>query len=106
MSLQDLSLAERGAVPGLNPARADIIVAGLAVMAEVMARVEAREVVVSAYGIREGLLLETARVTPTVADPGEARARSVRELAERSHYEAPHAHHVQAARPAALRRHR
>jgi exopolyphosphatase / guanosine-5'-triphosphate,3'-diphosphate pyrophosphatase len=70
-------------------------VAGLAVVAEVVARVEAREVVVSAYGIREGLILETARVAPTVADPGEARARSVRELAERSHYEAPHAHHVQ-----------
>jgi exopolyphosphatase / guanosine-5'-triphosphate,3'-diphosphate pyrophosphatase len=95
-ALQDLSMVERAAVPGLNPARADIIVAGLAVVAEVVARVEAREIVVSAYGIREGLLLETARVTPTVADPGEARARSVRELAERSHYEAPHARHVQA----------
>jgi exopolyphosphatase / guanosine-5'-triphosphate,3'-diphosphate pyrophosphatase len=94
-ALEDLPLAERAAVPGLNPARADIIVAGLAVIAEVVARVEAREIVVSAYGIREGLLLETARVRPTVADPGEARARSVRELAERSHYEAPHAQHVQ-----------
>jgi exopolyphosphatase/guanosine-5'-triphosphate,3'-diphosphate pyrophosphatase len=95
-ALQDFSMVERAAVPGLNPARADIIVAGLAVVAEVVARVEAREIVVSAYGIREGLLLETARVRPTVADPGEARARSVRELAERSHYEAPHARHVQA----------
>lgn len=93
--LQDLTLAERAAAPGLNPARADIIVAGLAVIAEVMARVEAREVTVSAYGIREGLLLETARVAPTVADPGEARARSVLELAERSHFETPHAHQVQ-----------
>ena len=94
-ALQDMPLEERGTVPGLNPARADIIVAGLAVIAEVIARVEAREVAVSAYGIREGLLLETARVAPTVADPGEARARSVRELAGRTHYEAPHAHQVQ-----------
>jgi exopolyphosphatase / guanosine-5'-triphosphate,3'-diphosphate pyrophosphatase len=93
-ALQDMPLEERGTVPGLNPARADIVVAGLAVIAEVIARVEAREVAVSAYGIREGLLLETARVAPTVADPGEARARSVRELAERTHYEAPHAHQV------------
>jgi exopolyphosphatase/guanosine-5'-triphosphate,3'-diphosphate pyrophosphatase len=93
--LEDLSMVERAAVPGLNPARADIIVAGLAVVAEVVARVEAREIAVSAYGIREGLLLETARISPTVADPGEARARSVHELAERSHYEAPHARHVQ-----------
>jgi len=93
-ALEDMPLAERAAVPGLNPARADIIVAGLAVVAEVVARVEAREIIVSAYGIREGLLLETARVSPTIADPGEARARSVRVLAERSHYEAAHAHHV------------
>jgi exopolyphosphatase / guanosine-5'-triphosphate,3'-diphosphate pyrophosphatase len=93
--LQDMSVDERAAVPGLNPARADIIVAGLAVSAEVLARVEARDVTVSAYGIREGLLLETARIAPTVADPGEARERSVREFAERSHYEQPHARQVQ-----------
>jgi exopolyphosphatase/guanosine-5'-triphosphate,3'-diphosphate pyrophosphatase len=30
-----------------------------------------------------------------IADPGEARERSVRELAERSHYEVPHAANVQ-----------
>jgi exopolyphosphatase / guanosine-5'-triphosphate,3'-diphosphate pyrophosphatase len=93
--LQDMSVEERAAVPGLNPARADIIVAGLAVAAEVLARVEARDVTVSAYGIREGLLLETARVAPTIADPGEARERSVREFAERSHFEEPHARQVQ-----------
>ena len=50
---------------------------------------------VSGYGIREGLLLESARVAPVVADPGAARERSVREFAERCHYEAPHAQHVQ-----------
>lgn len=93
--LQGMSPSERQTVGGLSPARADIIVAGLAVAAEVMARIEAREVVVSAFGIREGLLLQAARVEPTVADPGEARLRSVIELAERSHYEAPHAQRVQ-----------
>lgn len=94
-ALQDMTLAERVAVPGLNPQRADIIVAGLAVVAEVVARVDARDVLVSAYGIREGVLLEAARVTPTIADPGEARARSVGELAERSHFDAAHGAHVQ-----------
>ena len=93
--LQEMTPAERLHVPGLNPGRADIIVAGLAVAAEVMGRVEARELQVSAYGIREGLLLETARVVPTVADPGEARERSVRAFAERCHYEEPHSRHVQ-----------
>jgi len=46
-------------------------------------------------GIREGILLETARVVPAPADPGEARERSVRELAERTHYEEQHSKHVQ-----------
>src|SRR5205085_5669217 len=35
-----------------------------------------------------------ARVEPRVDDPGEARERSVREFAERCHYEAPHAQQV------------
>ena len=86
---------ERRNVEGLNADRADIIVAGLAVVAEVMARLQSREVQVSRYGIREGILLEAARVRPVVADPGEARERSVREFAERCHYEAPHASNVQ-----------
>ncbi len=93
--LQDMPAEERATVPGLNPARADIIVAGLAVAAETMSRFEARELVVSAYGIREGLLLETARIAPAIVDPGVARERSVRELAERSHYEVQHARQVQ-----------
>ena len=92
--LNEMSDAERKSVPGLNEARSDIIVAGLAVAAEVVARIEAREIVVSSYGIREGILLETARVSPLIADKGEARERSVVELAERSHYEQPHAKHV------------
>ena len=93
--LQGMSPSERQTVPGLSPARADIIIAGLAVIAEVLARLEVRELVVSAYGIREGLLLEAASIAPVVADPGVARDRSVMQLAERSHYEALHAHHVQ-----------
>jgi exopolyphosphatase/guanosine-5'-triphosphate,3'-diphosphate pyrophosphatase len=93
--LSDMSADERRAVPGLNPERADIIVAGIAVAAEVLRRLESREIVVSRYGIREGLLLEAARVAPTIADPGEARARSVTEFASRCHVEQPHSSHVQ-----------
>jgi len=93
--LVEMSPDERREVPGLNPERADIIVAGLAVAAEVLRRLEARDIVVSRYGIREGLLLEAARVAPTIADPGEARARSVADFAERCHVEQPHSSHVQ-----------
>jgi exopolyphosphatase/guanosine-5'-triphosphate,3'-diphosphate pyrophosphatase len=94
-SLAAMTSEERRSVAGLNPERSDIIVAGLAVAAEVLARVEARELSVSRYGIREGLLLEAARVIPAVADPGAARERSVRELAKRCHFEEGHATQVQ-----------
>jgi exopolyphosphatase/guanosine-5'-triphosphate,3'-diphosphate pyrophosphatase len=94
-TLAEMSPDERRQMPGLNPERADIIVAGIAVAAEVLRRLESRDIVVSRYGIREGLLLEAARVAPTVADPGEARARSVSEFAQRCHVEQPHSSHVQ-----------
>ncbi len=94
-ALQEMSLEERRDVPGLSAARADIIVAGLAVAAEVMARLDAPELSVSAYGIREGLLLETARVTPSPAVAGDARARSVQRLADACRFEERHSRHVQ-----------
>jgi exopolyphosphatase / guanosine-5'-triphosphate,3'-diphosphate pyrophosphatase len=93
--LADMTSEERRAMPGLNPERADIIVAGIAVAAEVLRRLESRELVVSRYGIREGLLLEAARVAPTIADPGDARARSMTDFAQRCHAEEPHSSHVQ-----------
>jgi exopolyphosphatase / guanosine-5'-triphosphate,3'-diphosphate pyrophosphatase len=94
--LTTMTLEERLGVPGLNAGRADIIVAGLAVAAEVLARIEPRDLVASGFGIREGLLLEAARVMPVIADPGEARTRSVTAFAEHCHYEEPHARQVQA----------
>jgi exopolyphosphatase/guanosine-5'-triphosphate,3'-diphosphate pyrophosphatase len=93
--LASMTPQERLQVEGLNAGRADIIVAGLAVAAEVMARVEPRELTASGYGIREGLLLETAKVVPVIADPGEARDRSVNAFAEKCHFEAPHSKQVQ-----------
>jgi exopolyphosphatase/guanosine-5'-triphosphate,3'-diphosphate pyrophosphatase len=92
--LQASTAEERAQIRGLNPGRQDIILGGLVVAAEVMARIESRELIVSAYGIREGSLLEAANITATPADPGEARERSVLRFAERCHYEAPHAQQV------------
>ena len=94
--LVDLPGEERAKIPGLNPARSDIIIAGICVIVEVLERLDSQELTVSSYGIREGLLLETARVRPKIADPGQTRQRSVMQLAERSHYEELHSKHVQA----------
>ena len=93
--LASMPAQERQSGPGLNAARSDIIIAGLAAVAEVIATLRARSLAVSSYGIREGILLDIARVEPRSADRGEARERSVRDLAERSHFEELHARQVQ-----------
>ena len=45
---------QRASVPGLNPQRADIILAGVSVAAEILTVLDARELTASAYGLREG----------------------------------------------------
>ena len=55
--LSALPLAERKAVPGLDPARADIIVAGLVILEEIMKEWGADRITVSDEGILRGVLL-------------------------------------------------
>lgn len=57
-ALAALSPEERRQTPGLKPERADIIVAGLAVVEEVLRAAGADDVTVSGFGLRDGLLLE------------------------------------------------
>ncbi len=82
---------ERRQVPGLNPERADIILAGLAVTAELLDWVRARSIAVSAFGLREGLLLEMAGAEEPIApDP----LRLFREFAERCQSDRRHVEQV------------
>jgi exopolyphosphatase/guanosine-5'-triphosphate,3'-diphosphate pyrophosphatase len=60
--LTALSPEDRRQVPGLRPERADIIVAGVAVAAELLVWVNASSVKVNRYGLREVLLLEMAGI--------------------------------------------
>jgi exopolyphosphatase/guanosine-5'-triphosphate,3'-diphosphate pyrophosphatase len=53
-----MSLEELRQMPGLRPERADIIGAGLAVVVELLSAVHADSLTVSAFGLRDGLLLE------------------------------------------------
>ena len=94
-TLAAMSTEERRACRASNPERADIIVAGIAVAAEVLGRLESREITVSRYGIREGLLLELARVTPIPAR--RARAIGARVRRAMCHYEEGHATEVVAS---------
>jgi exopolyphosphatase/guanosine-5'-triphosphate,3'-diphosphate pyrophosphatase len=88
------SPAERASVPGLSPSRADIILAGLAVTAELLELVNARKVTVSAFGLREGLLLEMAGAGDATGprDP----LRLIREFVERCQSDRRHVEQVRA----------
>lgn len=90
--LAGMSPEKRAAVPGLNPQRSDIILAGLAVTAELLARIEAREIKISAFGLREGLILDMAgtEAAPAAVEP----LRLIREFAERCHSDRRHIEHV------------
>ncbi len=83
---------ERAEIPGLNPQRADIILAGLAVTAELLSFTDGREVTVSAFGLREGLLLEmVGHTTPQrPADP----LRLIREFVDRCRSDRRHVEQV------------
>ena len=82
---------QRRAVAGLSPQRADIILAGLAVTAELLDLLDARAITVSAFGLRDGLLLEMAGAgTDRRRDP----LRLVREFAERCQCDRRHVEQV------------
>jgi exopolyphosphatase/guanosine-5'-triphosphate,3'-diphosphate pyrophosphatase len=90
--LGPMTAEQRIRVAGLNPQRADIIVAGIAVTASILDWAEARELTISAYGLREGLLLDMvgAEVVPIAVDP----LRLIREFVERCHGDRRHVEHV------------
>lgn len=56
--LRPLSIAERKKVPGMNPERADIIIAGAAIVEVLMDSLHLQEIHVSERGLREGLLTD------------------------------------------------
>ena len=95
--LRGLDLEKRRAVPGLNPLRADIVIAGGAILDALMEDLEIAEIqAVAECGLREGLVVdhlargahETAAPVPTV------RERSVLQLARACAFDETHARHV------------
>lgn len=99
--LRRKSLKERRTVPGLNPDRADIIVAGVTVVNQIMKVFDINSLKVSDRGIREGLILQM------IAGDSEIEKKraltkysksdwrtSVKDFAESCRYEAAHSQHV------------
>ena len=65
-SLLELTVAERRRIPGMQPERADVIAAGVAVYARLLHRLGAPEMIVSDRGVRWGLAYELARAQSTM----------------------------------------
>lgn len=87
-----LAVEERRQLPGLNPERADIILAGLAVATEVLEHFGAPGVVVSAFGLREGLLLHLSQQSGNGKGP--TRGRALRRFADRCRTDRRHVEQV------------
>lgn len=89
-------LKGRRTIPGLNQDRADIIVAGVVVIDELMRFFDANRVLVNERGIREGLLIRAMKrlglASGTTAPP--TWRESVRDFARSCHVDEPHADHV------------
>ncbi|QDT70296.1 Exopolyphosphatase [Planctomycetes bacterium MalM25] len=94
--LSRMTYDERCKVPGLNPRRADIIVAGLLVIERLLRHFYTNEVQVHTGGVRDGLLLTMVEETHSGGQPVSAaqRREAVERFAERCDADLPHARQV------------
>jgi exopolyphosphatase / guanosine-5'-triphosphate,3'-diphosphate pyrophosphatase len=91
-------IEQRLAMPGLDPRRADLAVAGVVLFDTILRRLGAAEVTLCDLALREGLVLDyihrnRARIH-TVERYPDVRRRSVIELGERCNYWSEHARQV------------
>lgn len=96
--LRGTPLAERRETPGLNPRRADIIVAGAAAVSRLAKRLGTQQILVNTGGLRDGLLLAMIadrypRDAGKTARPV-SRLASVRAFARQCRSNARHCEHV------------
>src|SRR5207302_1961771 len=94
--LAAMTLEQRLRVPGLEPRRADLVVAGVTLVEEILRRLGAEELTLCDLSLREGLVLDyIAQHRKQIAQADrypDVRRRSVFELAERCNFWPDHAH--------------
>lgn len=93
--LCSLPLEERRKVPGINPDRADIIIAGAAIIDTMMGELELDSIRISERGLRDGLLVEYL-TTQSGVYPVEAsfRAQSIVRLGRALGFDEEHGRHI------------
>src|SRR5687767_8707819 len=96
----ELDLEERMHLPGLDPRRADLMVAGAILLDRLLKKLKADEITLCDLALREGVLLDYIRQhrrdIARIDRYPDVRRRSVVELAERCAWEADHARQVAA----------
>lgn len=96
--LRSMPTRARARVPGLSAERAEIIIAGAAIVERLMRHLDVNRLVVHDGGIRDGLLLTMARqLYPSGDGPAASppdRMRAIRHFAAACGYEERHANHV------------
>jgi exopolyphosphatase/guanosine-5'-triphosphate,3'-diphosphate pyrophosphatase len=96
--LASLPLDKRLRVPGLDPRRADLAIAGAILLDEILRRLGARDITLCDLSLREGLVLDyIARHRKEIAQADrypDVRRRSVFELAERCNFYPDHSQQV------------
>lgn len=93
--LQKMSVKQRRNVPGLSADRAEIIVAGLAIVDRVMKWFKLNLLQVHTGGVRDGLLLTMIdELSPRSDAPGEDRWTAIENFASSCGVDVPHSQHV------------
>lgn len=96
--LTDVGLEKRLRVPGLDPRRADLAVAGSVLVDTIVRRLGANEITLCDMSLREGLVLDyIARHRKQIAQADQypdVRRRSIVELGERCNYWPEHAQQI------------
>jgi exopolyphosphatase/guanosine-5'-triphosphate,3'-diphosphate pyrophosphatase len=93
--LRKMTVKDRAGVQGLSPDRADIIVAGLAIIDRVMDRFEVNSLQVHNRGVRDGLVLSMIdQMTGIRADDPHDRDAAIERLAANCGCEMAHSRHV------------
>jgi len=94
----ELDLEQRLTIPGLDPRRADLVVAGAILLDTILRRLGADELTLCDLALREGLVLDyirrNGRQIAHIDSIPDVRRRSTLELAERCSYYAEHANQV------------
>ncbi|MDB5033245.1 MAG: exopolyphosphatase [Chlorobi bacterium] len=92
------TFAERAAIPGVDPRRADILAAGAVTMETIMEECGFRELTISTYALREGIILDTITKHEGehngLAHLSDLRYESVMKIGRMYNFDEAHGRHV------------